>query len=99
VQNIYNYVRCVTGGTSGEVSTGGEASQAAESQYIAAPTETGPGADDQAPPPQEAIEACAGLSIAAACTVDTPTGGLTGRCGYIPTGELACIPENGPPGG
>jgi len=90
VQSIYNYARCVTGGTSDDIRMGGDAPQVASTQ----PEAMVPG---HAGPPREAIEACTGLQVDAACTVDTPNGSLTGSCGYTPSGDLACIPEGGPP--
>jgi len=44
-------------------------------------------------PPQEAIDACSGLSLGDACQVETPEGLLSGTC-QLPSGEeLACVPE------
>ncbi|MBX3036892.1 MAG: YHYH protein [Anaerolineales bacterium] len=45
-------------------------------------------------PPQEAINACAGLSQGASCSV----GNMTGTCMTPPnTSQLACVPAGGPP--
>ncbi|MCI0552753.1 MAG: YHYH protein [Anaerolineae bacterium] len=45
-------------------------------------------------PPQEALNACAGLSQGAACSV----GPLIGTCQFPPsTTQLACVPAGGPP--
>ncbi len=45
-------------------------------------------------PPQEAINACAGLSQGASCSV----GNMTGTCMIPPnTSQLACVPAGGPP--
>ena len=48
-------------------------------------------------PPQEAIDACVGLSEGATCQVDTPNGQLDGTCRTVQSGVLACVPEGGPP--
>lgn len=48
----------------------------------------------QGAPPQEAINACAGLSQGAACSV----GPTNGTCQTLPnTSQLACVPAGGPP--
>ena len=50
-------------------------------------------------PPQEAYDACVGLSEGAACTVLTPNGSLSGTCTLPPVNsstQLACAPINGP---
>ena len=60
---IYNYARCVTGGVSAETFTGGETPQTGTSQEGAA------GPLGQSSPPQEAVDACTGLSSGSACTV------------------------------
>ena len=46
-------------------------------------------------PPQAAIEACAGLSQAAACSFTSPTGAVSGSCQTIQQ-QLACVPANRP---
>lgn len=44
-------------------------------------------------PPQEAINACAGLSQGAACTMNTPNGTVSGTCGTPPNQSVvACMP-------
>jgi hypothetical protein len=48
-------------------------------------------------PPQEAINACLGLSQNAVCTVDTPNGTIAGSCLSVPSGQLACVPAGGSP--
>ncbi|HCK67260.1 MAG TPA: hypothetical protein DHW49_13440 [Anaerolineae bacterium] len=46
-------------------------------------------------PPQEAIDACAGLSQGASCSV----GNMSGTCMTPPnSSQLACVPAGGPPG-
>ncbi len=100
VQRVFNYVRLVRGGTSGDVFTGGEVEQSASFSAGG-----GPGGVDQSGqpgqsgPPQEAIDACVGLTAGAACTVETPNGNLSGSCTAVPSSELACVPEGGPAGG
>jgi hypothetical protein len=54
----------------------------------------GPQGGGQGGPPQEAINACVGLSQGAACSV----GPNTGTCQTPPnTTQLACVPAGGPP--
>jgi hypothetical protein len=82
---IYNYARCVTGGTEGGVRSGGAVDDA-------------PANEGQ--PPQEAVDACLGLSQGAACTVNTPQGTITGTCRIPPQSEstqLVCVPAGGLP--
>lgn len=43
-------------------------------------------------PPQEAIDACNGLGLGAACTINTPNGALSGTCEQSPDGITACRP-------
>ncbi len=106
---IYNYARCVTGGTTGEVLTGGEtdpnigtgsefASQSQQQAGQLPSTGLGQGPGDQGSPPQEAIDACSASSEGAACTINTPRGTLDGSCTNIQS-TLACVPEGGPGGG
>jgi len=48
----------------------------------------------QGGPPQEAINACVGLSDGASCSI----GGTSGTCRIPPnTSQLACVPAGGPP--
>jgi YHYH protein len=49
-------------------------------------------------PPQQALDACIGLTQNTACTVTTPNGTLNGTC-MLPPGstQLACVPAGGPP--
>ncbi|HND93358.1 MAG TPA: hypothetical protein PLI75_16350 [Anaerolineales bacterium] len=59
----------------------------------------GGGAGNGQQPPQEAYDACIGLSEGAACTVLTPNGSLSGTCTLPPVNastQLACAPINGP---
>jgi hypothetical protein len=94
---IYNYARCVRQGVSGEVFTGGDVDQSSGGRGRQAGGSQGqPG---QAGPPPEAIDACANLTANSACTVNTPHGALTGSCTVVQSGDLACVPAGGPPGG
>ena len=107
---IYNYARCVTGGTSDEVLTGGDTDPNAGSgsEFAGIPSggptggqTTGNGLSEaannnqfnQAGPPQEAIDACVGLSAGETCSV----GPGSGTCTYLQS-QLICVPEGGPPG-
>ncbi len=110
---IYNYARCVSGGTTGEVLTGGETdpNALASSEFAGIPADSGqsqgpgqtsstvigPGPGAQGAPPQEAIDACSALSEGAACTINTPRGTLDGSCTNIQS-TLACVPAGGPGG-
>ncbi len=94
VQRVFNYVRLVRDGTSGDVFTGGTVEQKASS-----PAGGEFGGANQGGQPQEAIDACVGLAAGAACTVETPNGNLSGSCTAVPSSELACVPEGGPPNG
>jgi len=104
---IYNYARCVREGVFGEIVTGGEVddfvggrpSQSnGTSQGQSGQGSSGAG---QGGPPQEAIDACSGLSAGATCSV----GPGSGTCQNIQN-QLACVPaggaqgdEGGSPGG
>ena len=105
---IYNYARCVTGGVSSEVATGGLADPiigagalfpggngAGQGQQGQQPANQGPGLGN---PPQEAIDACSGLSEYAACSFDTPNSTVSGTCTQVQT-QLVCAPAGGPPQG
>jgi hypothetical protein len=59
VQSIFNYARCVTGGISDDIQTGGVIPQVASSQPES-------GIPDQAKLPQEVIEACTGMQVGVA---------------------------------
>ena len=55
----------------------------------------GPGAGQA---PQEAVNACVGLSQSAACSFTTPNGSVAGTCGTPPNmSQLVCMPAGGPP--
>jgi hypothetical protein len=81
---VYNYARCVRGGTA-TINT-----QGATANF---PTNTGTG--DTTTPPTEAIAACSRLNQGDSCTVQTPQGNITGTCGMAPDSSLACIPDGG----
>jgi hypothetical protein len=105
--HIYNYARCVTGGTSGEIVTGGETDPNAGSgnQFTGGQSQgeqlsgnglagaAGGNQFNQAGPPQEAIDACSGLSDGATCSV----GPGSGTCTNLQS-QLVCVPEGGRPG-
>ncbi len=98
---IYNYVRLVRGGTSGAVFTSDEVEPSVD---LSVGNEPGGIVQSEQPslsepPPQAAVDACVGLAVGAACTMETPDGKRTGSCTAVPTNEeLACVPEGGPPG-
>ncbi|MBK8780744.1 MAG: DUF1566 domain-containing protein [Anaerolineales bacterium] len=49
-------------------------------------------------PPQAAIDACVGLTLNTACSINTPNGTVTGTCGTPPnSSQMACMPAGGPP--
>jgi hypothetical protein len=103
---IYNYVRCVRNGvlsqtiTGGEVDsfTGGRGPGTGNTQSQPSQENSGQGLGSQSGPPQAALDACSGLTAETACTIITPNGTLAGSCSLVPTGDLACVPEGGPPG-
>ncbi|MDM8520205.1 DUF1566 domain-containing protein [Anaerolineales bacterium HSG6] len=43
-------------------------------------------------PPQEALDACHGLSDGATCEFNAPHGRITGTCRIVPQQQLACVP-------
>jgi hypothetical protein len=111
VQSIYNYVRCVRGGSSTQVSgNNGAVISGGQTQ----PSQSGQPAQDNQPqgnqsqqggqpaqggqPPEEAIDACVGLTQGTACSITTPNGTLSGTCGTPPNAsQLACMPASGTP--
>jgi hypothetical protein len=49
-------------------------------------------------PPQEAIDACTGLTQGAACSINMPNGLVSGTCGTPPSSsQMACMPAGGTP--
>jgi hypothetical protein len=88
--------------SAGEGQVGGQQGQGQGQNQPAGQTQpTGPvgGAQGQGgQPPQEAINACIGLSTGASCSINTPNGTVTGACGTPPNStQLACMPASGPP--
>lgn len=82
-------VGCFTGTPSVRALSAGQGPGAAQDQ--GGQTQPGGGAGG---PPQEAINACVGLSQGASCSV----GPTTGTCQTPPnTTQLACVPAGGPP--
>jgi hypothetical protein len=105
VQSIYNLARCVRGGTTANLSnyTGADTSSG-QSQPLqngqptqgSQPKQGGQPQGNQ--PPQEAIDACSGLTQGAACSINTPNGVVSGTCGTPPNAsQLACVPAGGRP--
>ncbi|MFL7870952.1 MAG: DUF1566 domain-containing protein [Anaerolineales bacterium] len=92
---IYNYVRCVTGGTDNDVQVGGAVDNSPVVQDQP-PAGQAPQQGNGGQPPQAALDACSGSNQGAACTVDTPNGMLTGSCMTVQSGQLACVPVGGP---
>lgn len=94
---IYNFVRCVRGGTAtpsdGEdpstlVGTSdGQSSQ----QNPPPPSQNNSPLDNQ--PPPEAITACLNKSLNSSCSFTSPQGIVTGSCKNI-NSRLACVPNN-----
>ncbi len=85
----------IGGGQQGQPQQGGQPAQGGQSQSNqpqgGQPTQGGQ-------PPQEAIDACIGLTQGAACSINTPNGTLSGTCGTPPNAsQLACVPAGGPP--
>lgn len=89
---ILNYARCVRGGVSAEVSTGGELDpNAATAPAILEPSpQTTPGAAGDQPPP-EAYAACEGKKVNTACEYEWIFGRQEGVC-YDVFGQLVCMP-------
>lgn len=104
VVRVDNYVRCVRDGdaivTSGGTTAGNRPSVSIESEGI----ESNPAGQGQSSPmgggtpPQEAIDACLGLTQGSACTINTPNGTVSGTCGTPPnSSQMACMPAGVPP--
>jgi hypothetical protein len=102
---IENYVRLVRGGAVDATPAGnpdiempsvvrdGELSP--EKPRGSSDPQTGPG-EGQPQPPEEAFEACEGLTEGAACTVQAPRRQVEGTCRPIHQ-DLVCVPAGGPP--
>lgn len=76
----------------GGPSLGGEGGQAPGQPPAGAPRQPPAGRT----PPQEAIDACSGLSESASCEFTSPWDSVTGTCMLIQS-QLACVPQGGPP--
>lgn len=96
-----NYARCVSGGTSDEMITGGDVDTSASG--VVRPPQPGQGAGGpgqggeqglEGPggtPPQSALNACAGQAIGDPCSFIAPNGEISGACNMT-QGGLACVP-------
>lgn len=89
-------------GLSGGEGQGGMGGQQQGGEQPAGQTQpTGPAGGAQGTgqqPPQEAVSACLGLSVGAACSINTPNGAVSGTCGSAPnSSQLACMPAGGRP--
>jgi len=110
---IYNYARCVTGGTSGDVLTGGATDPNASSgiEFAAGPPSQGNQGGDQ--PLGNGLAGAAGgnqqgqagppqeaINACSGSSVGATcsVGPGNGTCQNIQN-QLACVPEGGPPGG
>ncbi len=98
VQRVFNHARCVHGGATGEVFTGGDVNRLAGSGSMQPGNDTGQAARLPGEPPQEAFLACSGASQGDTCEVATPQGSLTGICMLV-EGSPACVPQTGPASG
>ncbi len=87
-------VGCFHGTSSQRGPIGGDGGQQGQDQAGGTQPQGGQGNGQQ--PPQEAIDACAGLSQNATCSV----GPMSGTC-QMPPGmtQLVCVPQGGPPPG
>jgi hypothetical protein len=92
---ILNYARCVRGGVSSEILTGGEL----DPNALVGP-EPGTSPVDQVTPtvdigegepPPEALEACEGKTVNTACQYEGVLGTRTGVCNEL-FGQLVCMP-------
>jgi len=89
---IYNYARCVSGGVSENVFSGGEVDSFLGMDRRDQSSENLPG--DFQEPPREAVSACEDIPAGAACSFSVPRGTLSGTCQLVSSGELACVPGN-----
>ena len=103
---VENYVRCVRGGEAvyvlGNTTVSNRPSMtisdAGGTNLSGGQPATGGTSGAGGTPPQQAIDACVGLTQGAACTINTPNGILSGTCGTPPNStQLACMPAGGPP--
>ncbi|MBN1563797.1 MAG: DUF1566 domain-containing protein [Anaerolineae bacterium] len=70
----------------------GQQNQGQQGQGLPGQGQQGQGQAGQGQPPQAAIDACNGLSVGAACTVNTPNGTVSGACTLMQNNVLACVP-------
>jgi len=109
---VENYVRCVRGGdvtyVSGNTTVSARPSLSIEGSSITTSgqqsgqqgqgIQQGQGQGQGGQPPQEAIDACTGLTQGTACSINTPNGVVSGTCGTPPNAsQLACMPAGGAP--
>ncbi len=92
---VLNYARCVRGGASGQVLTGGEvdpnAATITDASLLAVPTvQITPGAL-ATQPPEEALKACQGKKANTECEYEWIFGKQKGVCNDI-FGQLVCMP-------
>lgn len=84
------------GGQGGGQPQGGQQLQPAQGGQSSTQDQAGgPGNGQQ--PPQEAIDACASLTVNASCSVNTPNGTIMGTCQVLQSSITACVPVGGPP--
>lgn len=104
---INNYARCVRGGATftpgpGQKGYTADARNAPGRGGMSGPQEQGHGAPPQGAqpmqPPQEAFNACAGLSLNDSCSFQSPRGAVTGVCSGDFGQDLFCKPEHAPGG-
>ena len=94
---ILNYVRCVRGGLTGEIFTGGPTDPVAPTNPEGSPGEqyTTPEGAISTPlpeePPEAAFEACEGQSVNTSCSYDIGFGPKNGVCLDV-FGQLVCLP-------
>lgn len=94
VIRIYNMVRCVRGGDV-TVFSGGPVVDTPTNNQPPQQQDTQQQQGQQ--PPEAAINACSGSGAGAACSFQTPQGGISGTCQDL-QGTLACVPAGGPGG-
>ncbi len=102
VRRVFNYVRLVRGSAQFIEGAGSGADASVQPPAGNQPSGGQPPVGGSPPqagdgPPQEAINACSGLSANAACQFTAPHGEVSGTCLAI-TEQLACVPAGGPPG-
>jgi hypothetical protein len=96
VRRVFNYVRLVRDGAAQFVEGAGSGTDAAVQPLANNQPAGSNGQPVGDGTPQEAINACSGLSENTPCQFTTPRGEVNGTCLSI-AGQLACAPEGGPP--